>query len=564
MSTRLSEALKEAGEYQAWDWSRIAQQVDYLSATEAFLMFSGGFSCGKTTVLCAKVIWLLLIPNNLGYLGRMDGKALRASTLQTLYELLPDSWIASKNDQQGFLRLKPQYGGSKLIYGDLKDVGDLKNLPLGFFAIDQAEEIPVNEKGDPEVWLYLSGRLRRKIPILQDGLRQYWVLGACRGRDGDRHYALAGDAGCRLCGDTLPPFSERKAPGVAHRPWDVICYPNYGFGVCNPEGPSHWIYRYFPGLPGPNGTVSGPGVPEYRSFHATIYDANDAGFAPDEYVTRLERVYQAVPVMRDRYLSGLWVEAEGLVYPGFKRTVHVLSRFARRADGTDLLAASLPLYEYIDPGLTAPTAVGWVVVEACTCGCGKENYYLVDEYYAVGSASQVSAAIKTKRQALPYTLQVTYMDSQALSKTMMGQTGTPKENDLYSIADLYGENGVYVIANQKNWDVGYQTITDLLAIDETHVHPVTGQLGAPHFFAFSHCDNFSMEAETYKWKKARNQLTYSEEPQEGRDHHMDGLNGFVASRPPAGMAMQTTQERKETPWWEIIDRPSNELSHMAL
>src|SRR5574343_815466 len=101
--------LAEAGEDDAWDWERAKLQRDFITAEEPFTVISGGFGLGKTTGLCAKTILLMTaIPNNLGYLGRLDGKALRASTIQSLDDMLPKSWIKRHNEAKGFIQLKPR------------------------------------------------------------------------------------------------------------------------------------------------------------------------------------------------------------------------------------------------------------------------------------------------------------------------------------------------------------------------------------------------------------------------------------------------------------------------
>ena len=529
MSERLATALAEEGEQVQWDWTRLPQQEEFLTSTNTFTMFSGGFASGKTTVLCAKIIWLLIaFPNNLGYLGRLDGKALRASTMQTLYELFPDEYY-TKNDQQGFLRLKPKYGGSKLIFGDFKDLTDLKNLPLGFFAIDQSEEVP------KEVWDYLVGRLRRKMPKLtNDGKRQYSVMGVCPATR-TRHQAQKLDTNCRLCGQKLPAYSERMTTvdGQRIRPWELLIYPTYGFGVCNPEGPSHWIYKDFPGLPGPHGAVSGPGMDGYQAWHASVYDGLNAGFVTERYVSDMETRYAAVPTMAQRYLHGIWVEAEGLVYPSFVRGLSMIHRHESRYDGKALIAHDAPMFEYIDHGMTAPTAVGWVLVENCDCGCGKENVWIIDEHYEAGRhPSYHAACILNKRTQAPWKLAGSYLDRQAFSKTLLGSKGTPRQDELYSVADEYAEHGIYLIPNQKDWDVGYNRITDLLAHDPLHKHPVSGEVNAPHLYVLSHCEHVIEEFETYKWKKRHGvESGYNDEPQDKNDHHMDGLNGLLASRP---------------------------------
>lgn len=550
----LTATLQEEGEQQQWDWSRLKAQQDFLTAPETFTMFSGGFATGKTSVLCAKVCLLLMVPNNLGYLGRLDGKALRASTMQSLYEMLPERYLAQHNDQKGFLKLVPELGGGKLIYGDFKDFNDLKNIPLGFFAIDQAEEVP------EDVWKFLVGRLRRKNPVLRDGQRQYWVDGQCVGNN--RHFALQGDTRCRVCKAKLVTFSERIPQGHATPIWDLVCYHNYGFGVCNPEGPSHWIFQYFPGLPGRHG-ISGPGKEGYRSFHASAWEGREAGFGKPDYVPNMELLYKDQPLMWERYLEGKWVEAEGLVYPAWKHEYSVIPRYATRYDGEPLFDSNDGMWEYIDHGLAAPTAVGWVIIKDCTCGCGKQNFFLIDEHYeGERPVSYHSLQIKAHRERLPYPIRGTYLDSQAFSRTLLGQKGTPREDQLYSVADEYIDHGITTVPTQKDWDVGHNRINELLVLDPLHVHPVTGIPGAPHLFVLDKCHFFIKEIEGYKWKKARNRigLDYQDEPMDGNDHHMDAINGFLASRPTVITFTLPTAQPSD---WDFEEGVST-FSHMAL
>ena len=373
---------------------------------------------------------------------------------------------------------------------------------------------------------------------------------------------MEGDTLCRYCGVTLCKPSQARKAFDSVPAWDTIYYKVAGFGACNPEGPSHWIFQHFSGLPGPNGIIS-TGKPGNIGYHATAYESARCGFVPSKYVKDLEIQYADVPVMRDRYLRGLWVEAEGLVYPGWKRESHILSRHARRYDGSELLTPHLPMYEWVDPGMTAPTAIGWVVVENCDCGCGRENFYLVEESYLAGHPAIHAAAMKQKRGQLPYALQATFIDSQSLSRTQMGQKGTPREDSLYSVAAEYGDQGIYCIANQKDWNVGYHRILDVLSTDPLHRHPVTGEAGAPHWYILSHCEHFQLEGELYKWKKARNTTTFSEEPVDKNDHHMDAWNGFLASRPAGGARVVGEQKRNDDDW-EIDDGHERTLSHMAL
>ena len=396
--------------------------------------------------------------------------------------------------------------------------------------------------------------MRRKNPILHNGLRQYWVHGQCIKSETTKHFALYGDTQCRLCQSDIPKFDDRIPPGQRDPTWDLVCYNNYGFGGCNPEGPSHWIFKYFSGLPSKHG-LSGPGQPGYKAFHATVWDGMNAGFVTRKYVEDMEALYKNLPMMWDRYLKGMWVEAEGLVYPSWKREQSAIPRFATKHDGTPLFDSNDDCFEWIDPAPVAPTAVGWCIIKECDCGCGKPNYFVINEHYEGEKVVSYHAQqIKATREAIDYKIKGTYMDSQAFSRTLMGQKGTPREDELYSIADEYMDHGVYAVPNQKTWDVGHNRINELLAIDPHHIHPVTGASGAPHLFVIENCPEFIQEIEGYKWKKARNSLSnyHREEPMDGKDHHMDGLNGFLSSR-PMDIKWSATELHDNESDWDIDD-----------
>jgi hypothetical protein len=426
------------------------------------------------------------------------------------------------------------------------------------------EEVP------SRVWEYLAGRIRRRIPVLTtDGAKQYFVHGLCPSNALDarhRHYATTDDLEhrrCALCQEPLPPYSDQTRDGNTP-PWDLIVYKRYGFGVCNPEGPSHWIYQTFSGLPGIHGVSTG--THNHVAFHATIYDGLHAGFIDHDYVSNLENIYRFKSTMWDRFMLGQWVEAEGLVYPSWKRSVHVYnSRATRHGTGEPVLRPGEGyLFEYIDHGLTAATAVGWVYSERCTCGCAKQNFYLFDEHYEGGKViSYHTAQIKARRLRLEgYPIQATYLDSQAFSRSLMGAPGTPREDSLYSVADEYIDHGISVVPTQKDWKVGYDRISELLLVDPLHVHPLTGDRGAPHLLVADTVGNFIKEIETHKWKIVKNALEpRRDEASDGNDHHMDALNGFLASHPAE--VVEFTPAVEEWSLEKDLAQFTPSMSHMA-
>lgn len=134
------------------------QQKFYLDKSK-FPLYSGGFGSGKTVILCHKIVSHLMFPNNYGLLGRLTYQALKDTTQQTFFDVCPVSIIRTYSRTENRLYLK---NGSQLIFRHLDSVAEaeIKSLNLGFFAIDQVEDIPEN------TFLGLRGRLRRKVEDL--------------------------------------------------------------------------------------------------------------------------------------------------------------------------------------------------------------------------------------------------------------------------------------------------------------------------------------------------------------------------------------------------------------
>lgn len=78
--------------------------------------------------------------------------------------------------------------------------------------------------------------------------------------------------------------------------------------TCNPDSPYHWLKRDYIDKPETNTAVT----------HFTMDD--NASLDP-KYVEWLKSQYDGV--FYDRLIRGLWVQAEGAVYPGFDRSLHV-------------------------------------------------------------------------------------------------------------------------------------------------------------------------------------------------------------------------------------------------
>jgi hypothetical protein len=265
-----------------------------------FTAYGGGLANGKSTALIVRA-WLLstMFPGNTGYLARYDGKELRQTTLAEFKRIIPDSFIEKKNDQLGYMKFKAKYGGSEIIYGDLKEER-FNNLNLGWFCIDQAEEI------DEGRWNLLVSRLRKRTV---------------------------------LYGPSKTPLTDANGHQLEAQ--------TYGFLAFNPEGTSSYIWRFFH-----------PDSPEkkegYQLYEASTYDGLAANIISQDYVDSMLAVFPEQA--RKRYLDGAWDVFEGRIYPLFAADTHVLREPIR-------VQPHWKLYESIDHGLQNPTAVGWWAVD---------------------------------------------------------------------------------------------------------------------------------------------------------------------------------------------------------
>ena len=233
-----------------------------------FRGFGGGLGNGKTSAGASLAYFLSIsFPGNCGYIGRWDGKELIQTTMAEFFRLVPESMFEVQNKQLGYIRFKRQYGGSEIFYGDVKKEEWASSLNLGWFWIDQAEEI------DEARWNHGVSRLRRQVPLLDE---------------------------------SGTPLRQGKTELMA---------PTYGFATFNPEGTQSFLWRFFhPDSPTRKA--------DYQLYQATTYDGLAAGFVTQDYVDGMLQVFSEQA--KQRYLGGSWDVFEGKVFSTFDPNVHLI------------------------------------------------------------------------------------------------------------------------------------------------------------------------------------------------------------------------------------------------
>lgn len=156
------------------------------------------------------------------------------------------------------------------------------------------------------------GTLERNI---LEPMRQWWPgqIGIIRSDNtvelfGKKVYALGADNKKHVSriqgatfeyvyGDEVTTWSEDVFQMLKSR---LRCEHSHFDGTCNPDNPEHWFKKFL-------------------DSDADIYQQSyviDDGVLPSRVVEELKKEYTGT-VYYDRYIRGLWVVAEGLVYPHF-------------------------------------------------------------------------------------------------------------------------------------------------------------------------------------------------------------------------------------------------------
>jgi phage terminase large subunit len=128
-------------------------------APHRYKLFGGAMGGGKSKWLCEEGKELsMMYPGNRGVICRYHLSDFKNSTLKTLLECLPEELISNHNRSEHTITL---VNGAEIIYMGLSEeesISKLKSMEIGWFAIDEASEVPKSQ------FLLFQSRLRRILP----------------------------------------------------------------------------------------------------------------------------------------------------------------------------------------------------------------------------------------------------------------------------------------------------------------------------------------------------------------------------------------------------------------
>ena len=138
------------------EWELNPSQLKFWTSKKKYVLFSGGYGCGKSLMLTLKAVDLALkYPKNYILMGRRTYPELRDTLLKEFFNYVPDALIKDYLKAEGRVVF---HNDSEIIFRHLDTIAEseIRSLNLGAAFIDQGEDI------SKDVFTGLRGRLRRE------------------------------------------------------------------------------------------------------------------------------------------------------------------------------------------------------------------------------------------------------------------------------------------------------------------------------------------------------------------------------------------------------------------
>lgn len=241
---------------------------------------------------------------------------------------------------------------------------------------------------------------------------------------------------------------------------------------------------------------------------------SDNPYLNGEEISLLEGCMDERALQSRRY--GRFAAEEGLVYPEFDESIHVIEPFDVPAEWQDNIS--------IDPGLNNPLSAHWYAVDY------DDNVYVIYEHYEAGrdidyhatKIKEICGRIGWKRDSGGRVCAL--IDSAAKQKTL---------SSVQSVADLFYQRGILV-----NPDVNKDLFSGIARVKSY----LNQQNGLPNIYIFNNCVKLISELKGYFWGSG-------DAPRKADDHALDEMRYYLMSRPhkaPPKQGKTAIQKDKES------------------
>tara|TARA_R100001082_G_scaffold79814_1_gene47104 strand:- start:5947 stop:7494 length:1548 start_codon:yes stop_codon:yes gene_type:complete len=505
---------------------RDSLQDRFLNSKAKVQLYGGGFANGKTSAACIKCIRIAKdYPGANILMARSTYPKLNDTLRKEFLKWCPSDWIDSFPKSANGSNTCTLKNGTTINFRYIAQQGKLGNEATTSNLLSATyDAVIVDQMEDPEIvhkdFLDLLGRLR--------GMTKY------EGNDSSMP-----DSGPRWFIMTTNPTRNwvyRKIVKPIHDLNNGMLNDDL---LCETDSNGKIIY----------GENKKP-IPIIEIFEGSTYENQD-NLEPD-FIKTLESSYKGQ--MRSRFLLGEWASYEGLVYPAFSESTHIMSHHSMHNYYKQLQIKTngLTQIEGYDYGLAVPFCY---IMGFCD---DKGNVFLLDGAYEkelpLEDHLNMIKEIREEYQVDPSNMILSDPDifrRKSVGKKLVGK----------SIADMFLEEGIMCIRGNNDIANGIVKVNQYLVPQRNHQNPVTGLWEAPYLYVSDKLEWWISEISDYYWQKnpTGEQI---DKPIDKDDHAMDTTKYMLSNRPNVSKLI-VAKNPKEVGWRQWGERDIQEERRIA-
>lgn len=486
-------------------------QDQFLRLRNKVQMFGGGFGNGKTTAVVAKTLLIAKdYPGSNILIARATLPKLNDTIRKEMRYWIPDAWIEKAPMPEKDSTTWVLKNGTTINFRYISQQGKSTEQSSSNLLSATYDLVVIDQIEDPEIiykdFLDLFGRLRGQTSYIGDD--------ATMPTSGPRWmFITANPTGNWVYSKLVRPYHQYVKHGVISD--NLLFDPKTEKSLFSlVEGPTH----------------------------------SNIDNLPEDFINGLEISYKGQ--MRERYLLGKWGGYEGLVYPAYDSTMHLVQH-------TSMLYYLKQLREHgfkvdwlegYDHGLAVQACYLLAFIDPQGAICIVDGLY--EKEWPV---SKISAQITAlRRQYIGMWDEIIWADP-AIFKRGAGSADIVGK----TTAALFDECGIRMRRGNNDITSGVQKVSAYLEVNEGAVNPFTGKERAPMMYFSTQVSFLEDEITQYSWKKDSITQEPIDVPVDRNDHGMDTIKYMLSSRPkpselfpwaskepPAYMTWHEMQEQK--------------------
>ena len=493
-------------------------QDRFLRSKAKVQIYGGGFGNGKTTAAVIKAIQLAdVYPGCTGLISRSTYPKLNDTIRKEFLKWCPPTWIVSFAVGQNGDNICHLKNGTTIYFRYIAQQGtktessssNLLSATFDWVIVDQVEDPEITHKD----FLDLFGRLRGRARYVGDDVTMpvtgpRWMMLTCN------------PTGNWVYTKLVRPMVQYKQGGYITD--DLICVRDIDRKpVLDDNGEPQLLIEVIEGS-------------TYELRH--VHEAEGGDF-----IQTLETMYSGQ--QRDRFLLGKWVAYEGLVYPQFDSSLHLLQEGAITTllDGYHETHYHPNWIEGYDYGQAQQSCYLLAFVTP------EQHVIICDGFYKKEMTIDEQISV-IRRIRSDWNVEVDEMHKINADPSIFGRKTVHKRTVGKTIADMFKEDRIYMKRGNNDVNNGIVKVGSYLNINRNLLHPVQRVAGSPRLFINAKLDWWTDEASGYFWQQSTSGERI-DKPVDRNDHAMDTTKYLLGDMPDIGRYV--TPENERVPSWML-------------